>query len=989
MRGCSVLLAGVIAGAVVMGRVGPAAGATGWSHVELEAAVDVGAGEVAGRAVWRYVNRGSGPVEAVHFVLAPNLEAAPNPHLSAAANAAAFWNAWAPAGLSVEGVTVAGAGWDRWRFEAAPARAQTWGLERGLLVVELPAPLGAGEAVEVGLGFRTRLPHRRGDGGVFNGDLTARFGWFPQPRPQEGDGWSDAVYPSAFTHRTRLTVPSGYTGVVGAERVAQAGQVVSAESGVPVRSVPLVVSDRVRSFRRSVGGVEVAVHLHPDGALWDPAEDEAERVFEQVGRILDDFGGRYGRYRLGSLQVVESPTTFTSMAADGMVLLGDLFFVFDDILVADGVNAPLGEVVLAHEMAHQWWGLALGVAYDSEAWLSDGLAQHLAYAYAGRRFGREGVDMYDSNAFVAWVIGAFSGRLPAENGLDHVILPAYERMRGDGIDEAVVAPLEVVAHREADDYRYYQKGLLVARALEGVLGEARCEAVLRAVYAARAGERVRVEDLVAAARAAGGEVEGFVEAFVRGRAWADVAVAGVEWDAHETRVRVRREGSLAVPAVVEVVHGDEVTRAPVGAEREGVVVVGRGGEPDAVRVDPEARVPDVDRRNNRWGDAIDWQWYGARTEAERHVIAVNPLPLQRAGLLGVSLAGASGRRWWWDAGAGLVGLRAGELEGRAVRDQVYQAAMGVGWAVDRAHTVRLSGEVSWLREEVATGRVNDVTASVGPTWSWSGYEATAVGQLGVTEVARTTVSVGPRLDVYDYAAETRYAFDDGTPLRDGIGGRVFVAVERDEWLKWGAVGAVRLTGGYRPIGARGDGVAVSPWFGVGEVAVDYERPVPWLGWWRVGVTAASLTPEGPSDQRPALWRLPRVGDPVAGPFDAVVSGEVVWRIPVLRDRRIKNLLTLDLLVFDDLSLDLHYAAAVGGRYAGSGWGSLAGEPSLGEVGAALSVGLGDFLGVTTEVGVGVGVPVWPGAGDHDPGVFARLVLRGVAANTLGRAVRRR
>lgn len=38
---------------------------------------------------------------------------------------------------------------------------------------------------------------------------------------------------------------------------------------------------------------------------------------------------------------------------------------------------------LAHEVAHQWWGQAVGIKNYHEQWISEGLAQYFAYLYAG------------------------------------------------------------------------------------------------------------------------------------------------------------------------------------------------------------------------------------------------------------------------------------------------------------------------------------------------------------------------------------------------------------------------------------------------------------------------------------------------------------------------------------------------------------------------------------------------------------------------------
>jgi hypothetical protein len=47
------------------------------------------------------------------------------------------------------------------------------------------------------------------------------------------------------------------------------------------------------------------------------------------------------------------------------------------------------EFFLAHEMAHQWWGQAVGWRNYHEQWLSEGFAQYFAALYAEQRYGDE------------------------------------------------------------------------------------------------------------------------------------------------------------------------------------------------------------------------------------------------------------------------------------------------------------------------------------------------------------------------------------------------------------------------------------------------------------------------------------------------------------------------------------------------------------------------------------------------------------------------
>src|SRR5262249_9636331 len=48
------------------------------------------------------------------------------------------------------------------------------------------------------------------------------------------------------------------------------------------------------------------------------------------------------------------------------------------------------EFYVAHELAHQWWGQAVGWGNYHEQWLSEGFAQYFAALYAQRRRGDDG-----------------------------------------------------------------------------------------------------------------------------------------------------------------------------------------------------------------------------------------------------------------------------------------------------------------------------------------------------------------------------------------------------------------------------------------------------------------------------------------------------------------------------------------------------------------------------------------------------------------------
>src|SRR5262249_41920374 len=50
---------------------------------------------------------------------------------------------------------------------------------------------------------------------------------------------------------------------------------------------------------------------------------------------------------------------------------------------------PSPNFLLAHEVAHQWWGQAVGWKNYHEQWLSEGLAQYFATLYVGQVQGQQ------------------------------------------------------------------------------------------------------------------------------------------------------------------------------------------------------------------------------------------------------------------------------------------------------------------------------------------------------------------------------------------------------------------------------------------------------------------------------------------------------------------------------------------------------------------------------------------------------------------------
>jgi len=127
---------------------------------------------------------------------------------------------------------------------------------------------------------------------------------------------------------------------------------------------------------------------------------------------------------------------------------------------------------LAHEIAHQWWGQAIGTKNYHDQWLSEGLAQYFAYLYAGADRGV---------------------------GVQRSIL---ERMRDSVRRYSDSGPISIgyrLGHAVGDGSNFraivYNKSVVVLDMLRGLIGDEAFTAGLRRFYQERKYQKAGTDDL--------------------------------------------------------------------------------------------------------------------------------------------------------------------------------------------------------------------------------------------------------------------------------------------------------------------------------------------------------------------------------------------------------------------------------------------------------------------------------------------------------------
>jgi aminopeptidase N len=219
---------------------------------------------------------------------------------------------------------------------------------------------------------------------------------------------------------------------------------------------------------------------------------------EAAGEALDLFSTSFGPYPYPELTLVTVPRD-SSQSLPGIVTLSDL-------MIADlGALGPLLGVedrrtVVAHEVAHQWWGHEVGWSSYRDQWLSEALANWSAMLYA--------FEMREKRPQVRPTMG-WRSELTATIA--------------DGRRVESVGPVTLGVRLEstlAEGAYYpivYKKGAIVIDMLAQAVGREQLTKALHDLFGLAAGNLISTEVFIAALqRSAGVELGGFARQFVYG-----------------------------------------------------------------------------------------------------------------------------------------------------------------------------------------------------------------------------------------------------------------------------------------------------------------------------------------------------------------------------------------------------------------------------------------------------------------------------------------
>ncbi|MEE8167335.1 MAG: M1 family aminopeptidase [Candidatus Hydrothermarchaeales archaeon] len=418
--------------------------------------------------------------------------------------------------------------------------------------------------------------------------------------------WYPILFGDRATASVSIAVPNAYKAITVGElvevtdkgefteflwRIEDTVQGVSFAAGeYEERSSVVFISDTARSYdgphawvaeRGGIRLIEVSCYLNPRETYL------AENCVSGVERVLDFYSPRFGGYPYARFTVIEMPEFFFGgHGAMGLIML-------HPSVLRDG-----SEELLAHEIAHTWWGAMVSV--------------NKGYNLQPLRIPLQGVEAGDANDL--WLhegLATYSSLLylEQEHGRDTMIRSLKEK-RQEYLKVGAGTTISTVE----EDYTtglyhatIYGKGAFVLHMLRSAMGDDAFYQVIETYLQEYKGKSASIEDFEGIVNGVQGEdMTWFFDEWIRGTTLPDYALeevlVGKSSSGYEyiTKIKISQEGDLSkmpVDITLYTEDGSRTKRILVDGHKEEVSFVTQA-KPLYAELDKDYWILESKRSNN-------------------------------------------------------------------------------------------------------------------------------------------------------------------------------------------------------------------------------------------------------------------------------------------------------------------------------------------------------------------------------------------------------
>jgi hypothetical protein len=248
----------------------------------------------------------------------------------------------------------------------------------GRFLLVSAAPIAPGQAHNIEISYEGSVIRQAGKGVYFVDD---RNTWYP------ANGTMLANFDLTFRCPEHLRVVS--TGEPVSEEVTNGVRVVHRKTPIP---------EHLAGF--NLGEYEIAAdeqdryHVECFSNTAAPLEDRRQ-ILHEAENILDDYTRRWTPLPIHSVAVSPVPGYF-GQGFPGLIYLSTLSYLRAEDRPAQLRNPRLdtffSEMLLPHEIAHQWWGNLVSAADYRAGWLMEAMADYSALQFVEREKGSAALD---------------------------------------------------------------------------------------------------------------------------------------------------------------------------------------------------------------------------------------------------------------------------------------------------------------------------------------------------------------------------------------------------------------------------------------------------------------------------------------------------------------------------------------------------------------------------------------------------------------------
>lgn len=322
----------------------------------------------------------------------------------------------------------------------------------------------------------------------------------------------------------------------------------------------------------SLGGNIVRIHVAVQE--WD-----AEK-WEEVGAWADSTllycGEWYGEYPYSDLWIVQS-AFYGGMEYPQLVMIGSF----------DPPFYRYFEMVVMHEIGHQWFYGMLGNDEVDEAWLDEGINSFNELRYFDRKYGLHG----NMTSLPGWIADASDAEGTSASYVGMV-------SEGEGVP-VLSTSTEASGGRYDYGALYYSKPALFVRMLQNSMGNAAFDLFMRTWFSRFRYHHPGTEDVQAVAEEITGRSwQAEFDTWLRTTETADVHVDDIDWSGDTTLVTVSGDIPIPVELDLEVSRCGDADMARVLLHPGETAVARIPGRWWRAEIDPETRYLDREPWNN-------------------------------------------------------------------------------------------------------------------------------------------------------------------------------------------------------------------------------------------------------------------------------------------------------------------------------------------------------------------------------------------------------